>query len=173
MPRAWRAGVPSVYVANAFDPRAYAPSSAPKATDDLIALGARLFLDPRLSGSGARSCASCHDPKRGFTDGLPTALTVDRHGAIVRRNTPTLINAALQPRQFADERATTLEDQAGVVLRSPAEMGGSDSAAAAAIGALNEYRRDFARAFGEDAAVAVTPLHLRQALAALCGRSSR
>ncbi len=166
MPRAWRADVASVYVANAFDPRAYAPASAPPASDDLIALGARLFLDPRLSGTGTRSCASCHDPRRAFTDGLPVAASVDHHGAIVKRNTPTLLNAALQPRQFADERATTLEDQAGVVLRSPAEMGGSDSAAAAAIGVVDEYRREFARAFGQDAGAAVTPLHLRQALAA-------
>jgi cytochrome c peroxidase len=166
MPRAWRADVPSVYVANAFDSRAYAPSSAPAPTDELIALGARLFVDPRLSGTGTRSCALCHDPKRAFTDGVPVAASVDRHGAVVRRNTPTLINAALQPRQFADERATTLEDQAGVVLRSPAEMGGSDSAAAATIGALDEYRREFARAFGQDAGIAVTPLLLREALAA-------
>ena len=34
MPRAWRADVPSVYVANAFDSRAYAPASAPKSTDE-------------------------------------------------------------------------------------------------------------------------------------------
>ncbi len=139
MPRAWRADVPSVYVANAFDSRAYAPSSAPQPTDELIALGAKLFLEPRLSGTGTRSCASCHDPRRAFTDGLPTAASVDLHGAIVARNTPTLINAALQPRQFADARATTLEDQAGVVLRSPAEMGGSDSAAAAAIASIVPY----------------------------------
>ena len=166
MPRAWRADVPSVYVANAFNPRAYAPSSAPQPTDELIALGAKLFLDPRLSGAGTRSCASCHDPRRAFTDGLPKAASVDHHGAIVARNTPTLINAALQPRQFADERATTLEDQAGVVLRSPAEMGGSDSAAATAVARSDDYRRQFARAFDVNTAAAVTPLHLRQALAA-------
>jgi cytochrome c peroxidase len=166
MPRAWRADVPSVYDANAFDSRTYAPASAPIPTADIIALGATLFVDPQLSGTGTRSCASCHNPKRAFSDGLPTAATIDRHGATVKRNTPTLINAGLQPRQFADERATTLEDQAIVVLRSPAEMGGSDSAAAAAVSRSEHYRQEFARAFGGAATAAVTPLRLRQALAA-------
>ncbi len=166
MPRAWRAAAPSVYVADAFDPRAYAPSSAPASTDELVALGARLFLDPRLSGTGMRSCASCHDPKNAFMDGLPTAASIDRRGTLVSRNTPTLINAALEPRQFADERAATLEDQALEVLRSPAEMGSSDVAAVAAIGADAGYRRAFALAFHTDAAAAISPLRLRQALAA-------
>ena len=49
---------------------------------------------------------------------------------MVARNTPTLINAALQPAQFADARAVTLEDQVIEVLRSPAEMGSSIERAA-------------------------------------------
>jgi cytochrome c peroxidase len=166
MPRAWRADVPSVYVANAFNPRAYAPLSAPPASAEITALGARLFLESRLSGTGTRNCASCHDPRHAFTDGLPTAASIDRHGSLVARNTPTLINAGLEPRQFADERAATLEDQALEVLRSPAEMGSSDSAAARAIGGDAGYRREFAIAFHADSGEALTPLHLRQALAA-------
>ncbi len=166
MPRAWRADVPSVYVAGAFNPRTYAPSSAPAQTPELVALGARMFSDRQLSGTGTRSCASCHDPRRAFADGVPTAVSIDRHGAPVARNTPTLINAALQPAQFADERAVTLEDQALEVLRSPTEMGGSDEIAAAAVRRDRSYRRAFARAFGTDTADAVTPLRLRQALAA-------
>lgn len=166
MPRAWRADVPSPYDANAFDPRAYAPSSAPEPTAGIVALGARLFFDPRLSGTGTRSCSSCHDPRKAFTDDLATAASIDRHGARVTRNTPSLINAALEPRQFADERAATLEDQALEVLRSPAEMGSSDSAAAATIQVDAAYRRLFSGAFHADPAQAITPLRLRQALAA-------
>jgi cytochrome c peroxidase len=47
-------------------------------------------------------------------------------GHVVRgggRNTPTLVNAALQPRSFDDGRVRTLEDQATDVLGSAAEMG--------------------------------------------------
>ncbi len=166
MPRPWRADAPSVYSADAFDSRAYAPSTAPQPSSDLAALGARLFLDPRLSGTGTRSCSSCHDPKRAFTDGLPTAVSIDRHGSVVARNTPSLINAALEPRQFADERAVTLEDQALEVLRNPAEMGSSDVTATAAIGTDESYRREFAAAFHTGLSTAITPLRLRQALAA-------
>ncbi|HMP32536.1 MAG TPA: cytochrome-c peroxidase, partial [Saprospiraceae bacterium] len=32
------------------------------------ALGKTLFFDPRLSSSGKISCATCHDPKQGWTD---------------------------------------------------------------------------------------------------------
>lgn len=35
-------------------------------------LGHALFFDPRLSGSNAMSCASCHNPALGWEDGLPT-----------------------------------------------------------------------------------------------------
>ena len=40
------------------------PMSAAK-----VALGARLFADPRLSVTGEYSCQSCHAPERAFTDG--------------------------------------------------------------------------------------------------------
>ena len=46
-------------------------SGDPKAA----ALGQFLFFDPRLSGSGEFSCASCHDPDLGFADGLPLSDT--------------------------------------------------------------------------------------------------
>ena len=45
-----------------------APADNPLAADR-IALGARLFADTRLSGSGDRSCATCHRPEQAFTDG--------------------------------------------------------------------------------------------------------
>src|SRR5690242_6375495 len=34
-----------------------------------IALGRRLFYDVRLSSDGSLSCASCHNPRLGFSDG--------------------------------------------------------------------------------------------------------
>src|SRR5690606_9461928 len=36
-------------------------------------LGQKLFFDTRLSANGQVSCATCHQPQRRFTDGLPTA----------------------------------------------------------------------------------------------------
>lgn len=166
IPRAWRADAPSVYSPDAFNALAYAPSGTPAATPQLIALGTRLFFEPSMSGSGTRSCASCHTPSQAFSDGRVTAQSIDPTGARIRRNTPTLLNAAIQPAQFADERSVTLEDQALEVLRSPAEMGSSDVRAAAVLQSNTVYRTAFASVFAAQAEHAVTPLRVRQALAA-------
>ncbi|MCK5623038.1 MAG: cytochrome-c peroxidase, partial [Alphaproteobacteria bacterium] len=55
-------------------------------------LGKRLFYDVRLSGDSAISCATCHNPEKGFADGLP--LSKAYPGSEGFRNSPTLINTA-------------------------------------------------------------------------------
>jgi cytochrome c peroxidase len=165
MRRAWRADAASVYDAGAFDPLDYAPSGTPAPTPALVALGQRLFFDPMLSGTGTRACASCHMPARAFSDGVERAPRIDGHGRVAR-NTPGLFNAALQPAQFADARAVTLEDQSLVVLGSASEMASGAGEAAATLSRSDDYRRAFAAAFGGDRERAVTPLRVRQALAA-------
>jgi cytochrome c peroxidase len=89
-----------------------------------VALGARLFRDPRLSGTGVRSCASCHQPARGFTDGLARAAPLPSHPRAVLRHTPTLINVAFADAWFDDGRASSLERQVEMVVTNPLEMGG-------------------------------------------------
>src|ERR1700674_1178808 len=42
-------------------------------TVQTIALGRKLFYDPRLSKDNTVSCAFCHKPNIGFTDGLAIA----------------------------------------------------------------------------------------------------
>ncbi|MHA1189715.1 MAG: cytochrome-c peroxidase [Alphaproteobacteria bacterium] len=72
-------------------------------------LGKRLFFDPRLSGDAAISCATCHNPEKGFADGLPLAKAYP--GSEGFRNTPTLINAAKKAAWFHDGRlGTNLND---------------------------------------------------------------
>jgi cytochrome c peroxidase len=72
-------------------------------------LGKRLFFDVRLSGDAAISCATCHNPKKGFSDGLP--LSKAYPGSDGFRNTPTLINAAYKAAWFHDGRlGTNLND---------------------------------------------------------------
>ncbi|PCI29090.1 MAG: photosynthetic protein synthase I [SAR324 cluster bacterium] len=56
------------------------------------AIGKRLFFDPRLSGNATISCSSCHNPEKGFADGM--ALSDAYTGTLGFRNTPTLINTA-------------------------------------------------------------------------------
>ena len=61
-------------------------------TTDKVELGMLLFFDPRLSRDGTVSCATCHDPKTGWTDRRSTSIGID--GRKGRRNTLTIINAA-------------------------------------------------------------------------------
>ena len=68
-------------------------------------LGKRLFFDPRLSGDTELSCASCHDPEKGFTDG--EALSAAYAGSDGFRNVPTLINTAHKAAWFHDGRVGT------------------------------------------------------------------
>jgi cytochrome c peroxidase len=165
IPRAWRANAASVFEPNAFDTRVYAAATSPAPSPELTRLGRRLFLDSRLSGTGTRSCASCHNPATAFQDGMIRPASIRPNGPPVIRNTPTLINAALQPSQFMDERSVTLEDQVLEVLRSPAEMASSVEQAAQTLSADSSVRAAFALAF-HDAERAVSPLRVRQALAA-------
>ena len=73
------------------------------------ALGKRLFFDPRLSGDTELSCASCHQPENGFTDGQ--ALSDAYAGSLHFRNVPTLINSAKRAAWFHDGRiGTSLND---------------------------------------------------------------
>jgi len=55
-----------------------------------------------LSGDATISCATCHDPAQGFTDGLE--LSKGYPGTLYFRNTPTLINASLQSHFYWDGR---------------------------------------------------------------------
>jgi cytochrome c peroxidase len=75
-----------------------------------IELGRALFFDPRLSAKGVMSCATCHNPSLGWTDGRPTAVGHDMK--ILGRATPTIVNAAFNPLQMWDGRKVSLEAQA-------------------------------------------------------------
>jgi cytochrome c peroxidase len=99
-----------------------ADTSNARADDPAAArLGQFLFYDPRLSGNGHLSCASCHDPEKGFTDGRAVSEGVHRG----RRNTPALWNVAYNRWFFWDGRADSLWSQALKPMESPDEMAGS------------------------------------------------
>jgi cytochrome c peroxidase len=164
--RAWRPTAASVFDSAAFDASAYAPEYAPAATAALVALGKRLFFDPRLSGSQTRSCATCHDPSRAFTDGRARTLALYPEAQATARNTPTVLNAALEPTLFADQRAGSLEEQVARVLSSAAEMQSSAELVATRLQGDTSYRAEFARALTGGRDAAVTALGVRMALAA-------
>jgi cytochrome c peroxidase len=87
----------------------FGPVPSVKVDAKKAALGKRLFFDPRLSGDAAISCSTCHNPQKGFSDGL--ALAKAYPGSDGFRNTPTLINAAQKAAWFHDGRiGTNLND---------------------------------------------------------------
>jgi cytochrome c peroxidase len=118
-------------------------------TPEKVALGRRLYFDTRLSADGTVSCATCHDPAKGFSDGRPVAQGIgQKKGA---RNSPTVLNAVFNEFQFWDGRAASLEEQAKGPMVNSVEMGMTDHAAVvAALGAEPQYRDDFRRVFGRD-----------------------
>jgi cytochrome c peroxidase len=130
-------------------------------TADKIALGRKLFFDRRLSANGTISCAMCHVPEQGYTvNELATPVGIE--GRSVRRNAPTVINAAYQQTLFHDGRAASLEAQALKPLVDPDEMGNpSLDAVIARIRGLPDYAGLFERAFGR----APDPVALSQAIA--------
>lgn len=116
-------------------------SALPADVQAQVALGRTLFFDAGLSGDGDSSCATCHDPARYGTDGLPTSLGAG--GEPLRRNAPSVFNAALKDLQFWDGRATTLEAQARGPLLAEAEMANTEDG-------LRQYLQDaYAEAFRE------------------------
>jgi cytochrome c peroxidase len=110
-----------------------------------INLGKALFIDKRLSGAGNRSCATCHDPARSFTDGLPRARGLD--GKPLLRNTPALWNLAETPLLYWDGRAAGLAAQARFPILHPNEMAGDFKAIVRRLSASERTRARFSRAF--------------------------
>ena len=112
-----------------------------------VALGQKLFFDPRLSGDGTVACATCHDPDRAFTDGRPVSVGI--HGRVGQRNAPTILNALYNKHQFWDGRVSTLEQQAALPITNPFEMGSASIGdAVSRIASDKDYQTQFVQAFG-------------------------
>lgn len=153
----------TLFDTNAFNLNAYSPDPGSFMTDKKVALGAALFSDPILSGSGSRSCRSCHQPDKAFTDGLAKNTVIDDHQSL-KRNTPTLINAALQPSQFYDMRVNTLEDQSLSVVQNNKEMHGDLSVSVKKLWNSPVYRTLFATAFPKKERSGIDTLEVMNAI---------
>jgi cytochrome c peroxidase len=132
------------------------PLTAPEPTNNSataarIALGRLLFFDPILSSTRDVSCATCHHPRFGWSDGRATPIGVGGDGVgpgrtfrgpaslpLIARNVPTILNVgfnglvagaspdpAAAP-MFWDSRVRSLEQQVFTPLASLGEMRGDD-----------------------------------------------
>ncbi len=125
-------------------------------------LGARLFSDPRLSGTGKRACSGCHQPEQGFTDGLARAAGLD--GKPLERNTPHLFNLAWAKNLFWDGRAKSLEAQALQPITAANELNGDFATIIARLSRDPSMTAAFGAAF--DGPEALTQENILLALAA-------
>lgn len=126
-------------------PQVPVPQDNPQ-TQPKIELGQRLFFDPRMSQDFSTSCATCHVPDKAFTDALPRSRGFG--GRTLKRNSPTVLNAAYNTAQFWDGRAASLDEQCKGPLLNPEEMNMVDEKHLVdRLNAVPEYRRDFQNVF--------------------------
>ncbi|MCP3958728.1 MAG: DUF1565 domain-containing protein [bacterium] len=150
-----------------------------------VELGRLLYFDPLLSGENDVSCAHCHHPDLGLSDNRGRSMgkggqglgPARAGGALLRRGSPTVWNAAYNHLQFWDGRATDLEDQAGKPIEDASEMAQDPAELEEELRAVPEYERLFADAFGNGTRQAVTFERVTFAIAAfertLISQSSR
>jgi cytochrome c peroxidase len=123
-----------------------------------VELGRILFFDPRLSGAGAMSCASCHEPSLGWADGRKTSIV---GSDVMGRASPTIVNLGYNTQFTWDGRKKDLEEHAVGPHR---HLSTPDfKAAAAKLGAIPGYQAMFASAYPGEPIVVET---IAKALAA-------
>lgn len=114
-------------------------------TEAKVSLGQALFFDPRLSGSNAISCASCHNPGFAWEDIRATSL--GDSATVLGRHTPTILNMAWGELYFWDGRAESLEEQALGPIQSEVEMAQDLPSLIMELNAIPGYVNAFEEAF--------------------------
>lgn len=111
-------------------------------SEEEVALGKWLYFDTRLSKKQNQSCATCHNPELGFSDGLDKGFGTG--GDILGRNAPHIYNLAWSVSFFWDGRAASLEEQALGPIQSDMEMQMTPSQAVARLNKVPAYQKAFA-----------------------------
>ncbi len=114
-------------------------------TPERIELGKFLYFDTRLSRNNTVSCATCHNPSMGWSDGQSKAIGIEgRQGP---RNSPTVINTAYQRHQFWDGRAKSLEEQALGPIQADVEMDMKLDKLVERLNGIEGYKKLFEKAY--------------------------
>ena len=124
------------------------PASNPM-TKGKVELGKQLYFDQRISKDATISCASCHDPAKGWTDNAKSSTGIG--GQIGGRSAPTVLNTVYGRSMFWDGRAPSLEGQAQGPIQNAIEMG--DQSYKQIVERLRKipgYREQFLKVFGTD-----------------------
>ncbi len=137
------------------------PLPPPTASDRRkVSLGERLFREPRLSRNNDMACINCHILEDNGADRL--ARSIGREGIRLDVNTPTVFNSSLNPYQFWDGRAQSLEQQIDFVVTSDKEFATRWPAIIAKLEQDAGYRNAFNRLYPDG----ITAANIRDAIAA-------
>jgi cytochrome c peroxidase len=123
------------------------PVPLPPSVDPLkLALGERLFADPRLSADGSRACISCHDTR---TNGASAnRLNKAFDGSKLPFDTSTVFNAVLSFRLNWEGKFRSLDAQAEGSLENPGIMGTRIDQVVGKLSADPDTAQQFRAAYG-------------------------
>ncbi len=136
----------NIFANDFLNPHYFSISGDKEHQPEKVKLGKILFFDPVLSSNNKRSCASCHNPEKAFTDGQARSLAMDFEGTVLR-NAPTLINSVFAERYFYDLRTEKIENQFGHVVTSKLEFNTTYPEIVTKLLKSKEYQKLFANAF--------------------------
>lgn len=129
------------------------PSNAVADNESAAELGHRLYFDTRMSGNGDVACATCHQPTRYFTDGLPLAAGT----AIGPRHTPSLVGLSHSPWFYWDGRKDSQWSQALAPIEAGHEHNLDRLQVVRLIIKDRDYSERYAALFGEMPVIPDTP----------------
>ncbi|MFM7683123.1 MAG: cytochrome-c peroxidase [Bacteroidota bacterium] len=124
-----------------------APQDNPT-TEEKAELGRKLFFDKRLSRDGTISCATCHNPRKAFTDQLTTSRGIN--GQTTERNSPSLLNSGFLKTAMFDAHLQSLELQVIVPIQEKTEMGHNMKELIPQLRAIPEYQAAAKKIFNRD-----------------------
>jgi cytochrome c peroxidase len=128
-------------------PKVELPADNPL-TEEGVALGSRLFHEPRFSINNTVSCASCHQQATGFSDARKFSIGAEGHAG--KRRSMPIVNLAWQRSFFWDGRAPSLREQVLMPIRDPHEMNEKPENVAEKLGNDPVYQKSFREAFGSE-----------------------
>ncbi len=156
----------NIFDANFFNKSFYAQiAESDLSNERIIGLGKTLFFDPVLSKNRKMSCATCHQPEKGFTDGLTTSRAF-KQGGFTKRNSPTLVNSVYAEKYFHDMREYDLERQVKHVVYNKEEFNMDFIELSDLLKASDEYVALFKDAYGNRDKYIISSWSISNALAA-------
>jgi len=111
-------------------------------------LGKLLFYEPAIAHNLKGSCASCHLPEKGFTDGLRKSTDFVSNNNL-QRNTPTVLNTIFADRFFWDLEESTIAKQIEKVVVNHKELQMNFTKIAERLNKSEGYKKYFNEAYPE------------------------